>query len=91
MALHTRPTGPQGVFQAIRGVGVVHQHRRLLGPTGHPLHTARHPLKLPQARQQGIKGDALLQQHTYGLEQIHQIEAAHQGGLERRLPQGGND
>ena len=76
--LHKRASRLQGIFQAIGGVGVIHQHRWLIGGGRHPLHAPRDPVKLIQGCQQWGQLQPLLQQHTHRLEQVHQVEPTHQ-------------
>ena len=51
----------------------------------HPLHPPRHPVEAFQRLQQPITGQAVLEQHPHRLQQVHQIEAAHQRRVERDI------
>ena len=92
LALGEGPAGVEGTVQAIGGVGVIHQHRRLSGGTiarpagGDPLHPARHTTKTGQPLQQHRQGKPQLQQAAHRLQLIHQVEAAQQGRAERPRP-----
>ena len=62
-------------------MGVIHQHRRgslAAARRQHPFHPPRHAAEAGEGLQQRLERQPLLGQHPDGLQQIHQIEAAHQ-------------
>ena len=85
-----RGKGPgrrQRIGKAIGGVGIVHQHRRQSirrrTPQHHPLHPPRHTAETPDGIQQPLQGEPLLQQNTNRLQQVHQVEATQQWGMDQ--------
>jgi len=72
-------------------VGVIHQHRWGRGRAGraHPLHASGHPPEAGQPLQQLGQGQLLLHKHAHGLQQVHQVEPAHQRRAEAAAAGGG--